>query len=114
MGTDEAGTLARLKTLRSEIFDPKTAEFGGRIFKNTGDGALAEFGSSVDAVQCAVEIQRALALRNAELPEDQKLILRIGISQGDVTSNSPFVWKSSKSGQIVCYIDRSYPVLATS
>jgi adenylate cyclase len=84
MDTDEAGTLARLKTLRSEIFDPKTAEFGGRIFKNTGDGALAEFGSSVDAVQCAVEIQRALALRYAEAPEDHRLILRIGISQGDV------------------------------
>jgi adenylate cyclase len=73
-----------LKTLRSEIFDPKTDEFGGRIFKNTGDGALAEFGSSVDAVQCAVEIQRALAVRNAEAPKDQQLILRIGISQGDV------------------------------
>ena len=84
MDADEAGTLARLKTLRSEIFDPKTEDFGGRIFKNTGDGALAEFGSSVDAVQCAVEIQRALALRNADIPEDQKLILRIGISQGDV------------------------------
>jgi TolB-like protein len=84
MDTDEAGTLSRLKLLRSEIFDPKTEEFGGRIFKNTGDGALAEFGSSVDAVQCAVEIQRALAVRNAEAREDQQLILRIGISQGDV------------------------------
>ena len=70
MGTDEAGTLARLKKLRSDIFDPKTHEFGGRIFKNTGDGVLAEFGSSVDAVQCAVEIQRMLALRNTEAPED--------------------------------------------
>ena len=84
MDTDEAGTLARLKMLRSEIFDPKTAAFGGRIFKNTGDGALAEFSSSVDAVQCAVEIQRALATRNADMAAGEQLILRIGISQGDV------------------------------
>jgi adenylate cyclase len=84
MSRDEAGTLARLKKLRSELFDPKTNEFGGRIFKNTGDGALAEFGSSVDAVQCAVEIQRALAMRNAQATEDQQIILRVGISQGDV------------------------------
>jgi len=84
MDADEAGTLARLKSVRSEVFDPEIARFGGRIFKNTGDGALAEFASSVDAVQCAVDIQRALAARNEEAPEDQRLVLRIGISQGDV------------------------------
>jgi adenylate cyclase len=84
MEQDEAGTLTRLKTLRKEVFDPKTEQFGGRIFKNTGDGALAEFGSAVDAVQCAVDVQRALAQRNADLPEDLRITLRIGISLGDV------------------------------
>ena len=84
MERDETGTLARLKSLRSEVFDPTTMRFDGRIFKNTGDGALAEFASAVDAVQCAVEIQRALAERNADLPEDARIILRIGISLGDV------------------------------
>ncbi len=84
MGEDEAGTLAQLKSLRRELFEPKTARFGGRIFKNTGDGALAEFASANDAVQCAVEIQRALVRRNADVPEDRRIILRIGISLGDV------------------------------
>ena len=64
MDADEAGTLARLKSIRSEILDPQTEAFGGRVFKNTGDGAMAEFASSVDAVQCAIEIQRALGERN--------------------------------------------------
>lgn len=84
MAADEAATLARLKALRAELFDPKTAHFGGRIFKNTGDGALAEFSSAVDAVQSAVVVQRELAARNAALPEDQQVHLRIGISLGDV------------------------------
>ena len=84
MEQDEAGTLARLKILRSELFDPKTKQYGGRIFKNTGDGALAEFGSAVDAVQSAVEIQRALMEPKEGQPEDQRIILRIGISLGDV------------------------------
>ncbi|MCH7635221.1 MAG: adenylate/guanylate cyclase domain-containing protein [Proteobacteria bacterium] len=84
MEADEAGTLARLKTVRSELFDPKTEQFGGRIFKDTGDGALAEFGSAVDAVQCAVEIQRRLARRNSKEPENRRIILRIGINLGDV------------------------------
>ena len=73
-----------MKTLRTEVFDPTTAQFNGRIFKNTGDGALAEFASAVDAVQCAVEIQRDLAARNGALEEDQRTLLRIGISLGDV------------------------------
>ncbi len=84
MEQDETGTLTRLKSLRSEVFDPRTKQFDGRIFKTTGDGALAEFGSAVDAVQCAVEIQRALAQRNAELPREQRIVLRIGVSLGDV------------------------------
>ena len=84
MEQDEAGTVARLKSLRAEIFDPTTGQFGGRVFKDTGDGALAEFRSAVDAVQCAVEIQKAIAGRNAETPADNRIILRIGISMGDV------------------------------
>lgn len=84
MSADEPGTLSRLKTLRAEIFDPTTSQFGGRIFKTTGDGALAEFTSAVDAVQCAVEIQRSLEQKNADTPEGQQMALRIGISLGDV------------------------------
>ncbi len=84
MDADEAGTLARLKSLRREIFDPITERFGGRIFKNTGDGALAEFPSAVDAVQCATEIQGALARHNAGLAEEGRFVLRMGISLGDV------------------------------
>jgi adenylate cyclase len=84
MEIDEAGVLERLKSLRAEVFDPTTERFGGRIFKNTGDGALAEFGSAVGAVECAVDIQRALARRNADLPEAARVVLRIGISLGDV------------------------------
>ncbi len=68
METDEAGTLAQLKTHRKELIDPKIAEHRGRIVKTTGDGVLVEFASVVDAVQCAVEIQRAMAQRNADVP----------------------------------------------
>ena len=69
MGADEAGTLARLKALRSDLFDPKIAEHNGRVVKTTGDGALVEFASAVDAVQCAVEVQRTLARRRDEAPD---------------------------------------------
>lgn len=84
MDADEAGTLALLKTLRIEVFEPKTKQFGGRVFKNTGDGALVEFGSASDAAQCSVEILHVLAQRNAAVPESQRVNLRIGISLGDV------------------------------
>jgi adenylate cyclase len=84
MGEDEVGTLARLKALRTEIFEPKTTLYGGRIFKNTGDGALAEFSSAVDAVLSGIEVQQALASHNANIPQDQRIELRIGISLGDV------------------------------
>ena len=84
MEADEAGTLSRLKELRRDVFDPTTERYGGRIFKNTGDGALAEFPSAVDAVQCMVDIQRTLVARNVELSEDRRFLLRVGISLGDV------------------------------
>lgn len=84
MGIDEEGTLAALKTYRREIINSKIAEHRGRIVKTTGDGALVEFASAVDAVRCAMEIQRAMAERNAAIPEDRRIELRIGINVGDV------------------------------
>jgi adenylate cyclase len=84
MGEDEAGTLTRLKALRRDLFEPKTKLHRGRIFKTTGDGALVEFKSAVDAVNCAIDIQRALAERGEGVSEDRRFRLRIGISLGDV------------------------------
>ena len=83
MGADEEGTLERLKALRSELVDPKIAEHHGRIVKTTGDGLLVEFASVVDAVRCAVEVQRAMIDRNAEIPEDKRIVFRVGINLGD-------------------------------
>ena len=84
MGVDEEGTLAALKACRREIIDPKIAEHRGRIVKTTGDGALVEFASAVDAARCAMEIQRAMAERNASIPEDRRIEFRIGINVGDI------------------------------
>ncbi len=77
MEADEVGTRARLRSLHSELIDPRIAADGGRIVKTTGDGILVEFGSAVDAVQNALAIQSAMAGRNAELPEDRKLVFRV-------------------------------------
>src|SRR5260370_13675755 len=68
MGVDEEGTLERLKAIRRELGDPKIAEHRGRIVKTTGDGLLVEFASVVDAVRCAVDVQREMAARNADVP----------------------------------------------
>src|SRR5208282_4374606 len=84
MGVDEEGTLAALKASRREIIDPKIAEHRGRIVKTTGDGALVEFASAVDAVRCAMEIQRVMAVRNADIPESRRVEFRIGINVGDI------------------------------
>ncbi len=84
MGADEEGTLNRLKAHRRELVDPKITEHHGRIFKTTGDGMLVEFSSVVDAVRCAVEIQRVMADRSAEVPEDKRITFRIGVNLGDV------------------------------
>ncbi|MGH1574989.1 adenylate/guanylate cyclase domain-containing protein [Methylobacterium sp. P31] len=84
ISSDEAGTLRRLKALRREVIDPRIAAARGRVVKSTGDGVLAEFPSSVRAVTCAIEIQRAAALHNASLPEGQVMQMRIGINLGDV------------------------------
>jgi TolB-like protein/class 3 adenylate cyclase/Flp pilus assembly protein TadD len=84
MGGDEGGTLQRLRAHRRELVDPKIREHQGRIVKTTGDGMLVEFASVVDAVRCAVEIQRAMVDRNVETPEDKRITFRIGVNLGDV------------------------------
>jgi TolB-like protein/class 3 adenylate cyclase len=84
IGIDEEGTLAQLKALRKTLFDPKIAEHHGRIVKNTGDGALVEFASVVDAVRCADEIQRSMAEQNTDVPQDRRIEFRIGIHVGDI------------------------------
>jgi adenylate cyclase len=84
MGVDEEGTLAALKAYRRELIDPKITEHRGRIVKTTGDGALVEFASAVDAVRCAMEIQRAMTERSAEIPEERRIEFRIGINVGDI------------------------------
>jgi adenylate cyclase len=81
---DEEGTLGRLKTLRAEAIDPKIAGHRGRIVKTTGDGLLVEFGSVVDAVRCAAEVQAAMAEDNAPLPPDRRIDFWIGINVGDI------------------------------
>jgi adenylate cyclase len=84
MGADEEGTLARLKALRRELADPKIKEHRGRIVKTTGDGLLLEFASVVDAVRCAVEVQREMAELNADVPPDRRIEFRMGINVGDI------------------------------
>jgi TolB-like protein/class 3 adenylate cyclase/Flp pilus assembly protein TadD len=84
MGEDEEGTLARLKAIRRELADPKIKEHRGRIVKTTGDGLLLEFASIVDAVRCAVEVQREMAERNVNVPSDRRIEFRMGINLGDI------------------------------
>ena len=84
MGADEEGTLARLNAHRREFLEPKIAEHRGRIVKRTGDGILIEFASAVDAVRCAVETQRGMLERNANVSPDRRIELRIGIHVGDI------------------------------
>ena len=84
MGADEEGTLRNLKFHRKELIDPKLTEHRGRIVKTTGDGILVEFVSVVDAVRCAVDIQRGMSERNADVPVEQRIEFRIGINVGDI------------------------------
>ena len=88
MSTDEEGTLRQLKAHHKELVDPKVTEHRGRIVKTTGDGMLVEFVSVVDAVRCAVDIQRGMAERNTEVPADGRIEFRIGINVGDIISDS--------------------------
>jgi TolB-like protein/class 3 adenylate cyclase len=84
MGADEEGTHAALMALRGEVSDPKIAQHRGRIVKTTGDGLLAEFASVVDAVRCAIELLREVALRNDDVPSERRIQFRIGINIGDI------------------------------
>jgi adenylate cyclase len=84
MGRDEAGTLARLKSLRHEPIDPEIAAHKGRLVKTTGDGLLIEFPSVVEAVACAVAVQRAMAERNADIAAAERIEFRVGINLGDI------------------------------
>ena len=87
-GADENRVLARLRALRSDLIDPTIAVHNGRVVKRTGDGAIVEFRSVVDAVRCAIEIQNAMVERNAGLAEDRRIVFRIGIHLGDVVEES--------------------------
>jgi TolB-like protein/class 3 adenylate cyclase len=85
---DEDRILARLRALRSDLIDPTIAVHHGRVVKRTGDGSIVEFRSVVDAVNCAIEVQRAMVERNAGVPEDRRIVFRIGIHLGDVVEES--------------------------
>src|ERR1700681_4174387 len=85
---DEDSTLARLRTLRSELIDPTVASQNGRVFKRTGDGALVEFRSVVEAVRCAIIVRNAMIERNAGAAPERRIELRIGIHLGDVVEES--------------------------
>jgi adenylate cyclase len=84
IGADESGTLQALKAIRAELIDPKIAAHNGRLVKTTGDGLLVEFGSVVDALRCATEVQAGIAERNTTVPDDRRVEFRIGINVGDV------------------------------
>src|SRR5215216_3166607 len=84
MGRDESGTLARLRKNRSEHLNPVLAKYGGRLVKLTGDGALVEFASAVDALSAAIEFQQAMAEANSGLPTDAALVFRMGLHLGDL------------------------------
>ena len=99
MGVDEEGTLRQLKAHRKELVDPKITEHRGRIVKTTGDGMLVEFVSVVDAVRCAVDIQRGMAERNADVPADKRIEFRIGINVGDIISDGErYLWRRRQRG----------------
>ena len=84
MGTDEVGTLRAVKAIRQELADPAITGHRGRVVKTTGDGILVEFASVVDAVACAVSIQRAMFARNTGVPKDKQIVFRVGINLGDI------------------------------
>jgi len=84
MGADEISTLQALKAHRKELIDPTITAHRGRIVKTTGDGMLVEFASVIDAVGCAVAVQRAMASRNASVEENRRIVFRVGINIGDI------------------------------
>ena len=93
MEADEEGTLAALRAIRRELGDPKIAEHRGRVVKTTGDGLLVEFASVVDAVRCAVEVQREMIARNAAAPAERRIEFRMGINVGDIIVEDGYLWR---------------------
>jgi adenylate cyclase len=92
MGSDEEGTLAALRTVRRELVDPRILEHKGRIVRTMGDGLQVEFSSVVDAVRCAIAIQRAMAEHGADVPEDRRIRFRIAIAMGDVVTDGDLIY----------------------
>ena len=92
MEADESGTLAQLKSIRKELIDPKISEHRGRLVKTTGDGLLMEFFSVTDGVHGAIEIQEAMAERNAAVPADRRLQFRIGINLGEIITEGEDIY----------------------
>src|SRR5206468_6050554 len=99
IGIDEEGTLERLRSIRLELIDPAIATHHGRIIKTTGDGILVEFPSVVDAVRCALAVQRSMAERNAEIAADRLIALRIGIHLGDVVVDGATCWATASTSR---------------
>src|SRR6202022_3459410 len=87
-GADEDRTLARLRSLRSDLIDPTISVHNGHVFKRTGDGSIVEFRSVVDAVRCAIEVQIGMIERNSGLPPERRIEFRVGIHLGDVVEES--------------------------
>jgi adenylate cyclase len=87
-GADEDRTLARLRSLRSDLIDPIISVHRGRVVKRTGDGSIIEFRSVVDAVRCAIEVQNGMVERNAGLPPEKRIEFRVGVHLGDVVEES--------------------------
>jgi adenylate cyclase len=100
MGLDESSTLAALIAHRRELIDPKIAEHEGRIVRGTGDGLLLEFPSVVDAVRCAVDVQRGMAERNAGFAAEQRLDFRIGINVGDIIIDGDDIPSNTRSNEL--------------
>src|SRR5262245_8540157 len=92
MAADESRTLARLKSLRSDVIAPKIAEFNGRLVGSAGDSLLVEFSSVVDAVQCAIEMQGRLIEANRDLAENQRMNFRMGVNLGDVIADNDTIY----------------------
>src|SRR6516225_8817382 len=84
IGADESDTLQALRAIRAELIDPTIAAHDGRLVKTTGDGLLVEFGSIVDALRCATEVQAGMAQRNAAVPDEKRIEFRVGINMGDI------------------------------
>ena len=105
-GSDEDRILARLRALRSDLIDPIIAAHNGRVVKRTGDGAIVEFRSVVDAVRCAIEVQNGMVERNAGLPPERCTEFRVGIHLGDVVEESDYplpgrCWGNNRRGAAI-------------